>query len=79
MEFPKPFLKYPWLIRFAFVAAGALLGYGYYHFIGCNSGTCPITSNPWRSSAYGALMGIIMSWGRNNPAVAPPSSERTED
>lgn len=39
--------------------AGALGGYAYYHFIGCASGTCPITSNPYISSAYGALMGYL--------------------
>lgn len=34
-------------------------GYAYYHFIGCNSGTCPITSNPSSSMLYGSLIGII--------------------
>lgn len=38
---------------------GALLGYLYYHFVGCASGTCAITSSPINSSAYGALMGSL--------------------
>lgn len=42
--------------------AGALLGFGYYYFIGCKSGTCAITSNPLISTAYGALIGIIYTW-----------------
>lgn len=39
---------------------GALAGYAYYYFIGCASGTCPITSNPWLSTAYGALLGFVV-------------------
>ena len=44
------------------VAAGGLIGLGYQHFIGCRTGTCPITSNPWISTLYGALMGGLVSW-----------------
>lgn len=40
--------------------AGAVCGYAYYHFIGCASGTCPITSKPLNSTAYGALMGALL-------------------
>ncbi|OGU57366.1 MAG: hypothetical protein A2V66_03175 [Ignavibacteria bacterium RBG_13_36_8] len=43
------------------VIAGALLGYAYYYFIGCNSGTCPITSNPYISTVYGAAAGFIIA------------------
>jgi hypothetical protein len=39
------------------IVAGAIGGYLYYHFIGCNSGTCTITSRPLNSTLYGALMG----------------------
>lgn len=39
------------------VILGAIGGYLYYHFVGCNSGTCAITSNPVNSTLYGALMG----------------------
>jgi len=42
------------------VFSGALLGYGYYYFIGCYSGTCPITSNPYISTFYGALIAFIL-------------------
>jgi len=41
------------------VLIGAVLGYFYYYFIGCTSGTCPITSNPWISTMYGGLIGLI--------------------
>jgi hypothetical protein len=40
---------------------GALGGFAYYYFIGCNAGnTCPITSNPFSSMAYGALLGGVI-------------------
>lgn len=42
------------------VLGGALLGYSYYYFIGCYSGTCPITSNPYISTLYGALIAFIL-------------------
>ncbi len=39
------------------IVAGAVGGYLYYHFVGCTSGTCPITSKPLNSTIYGAIMG----------------------
>ena len=39
---------------------GALLGYVYYHFVGCASGTCAITSKPLNSALYGALLGGLL-------------------
>ncbi len=42
-----------------FILAGAILGYGYYYFIGCSSGSCPITSKWYSSTLYGALLGLI--------------------
>jgi len=39
-------------------ALGALLGY----FGKCSSGTCPLTSTPWRGSIYGAVMGTLFSF-----------------
>lgn len=40
---------------------GILGGYLYYYYVGCVSGTCPITSNPYRMMIYGALMGYLLS------------------
>lgn len=39
------------------VFIGAILGYLYYRFVGCASGTCNITSDPLNSSIYGSLIG----------------------
>jgi xanthine/uracil permease len=39
---------------------GAVGGYLYYYFVGCSTGTCPITSNPWRMTLYGSLMGMLL-------------------
>jgi hypothetical protein len=43
------------------VVIGAGLGFAYYKFVGCSSGSCPITSNPYISSLYGALIGGMLS------------------
>ncbi len=53
-----------WLKLAVFVVLGALGGFAYYTFIGCTSGTCPITSNPYISTGYGALIGAVLGWER---------------
>ncbi|MGB4329774.1 MAG: DUF6132 family protein [Tenuifilum sp.] len=42
------------------VAIGIVAGYLYYYYIGCNSGSCPITSSPWSSMGIGVLMGWLL-------------------
>ena len=42
------------------VLVGGILGYAYYHFIGCNTGSCAITSKPVNSSLYGMFMGYLL-------------------
>ena len=42
------------------VLVGAISGYLYYHFVGCASGTCSITSKPLNSTLYGSLMGGLL-------------------
>ncbi len=39
---------------------GAVAGYFYWKLVGCNSGTCAITSNPRNSTIYGAVMGGLL-------------------
>lgn len=43
------------------IALGAVAGYLYWRFVGCSSGTCPITSKWYNSTLYGALMGVLLS------------------
>mgnify|MGYP006153788957 FL=1 len=42
------------------IVLGGILGYTYYHFIGCSTGTCAITSKPIKSSVYGMVMGYLI-------------------
>lgn len=42
------------------VAAGAIGGFLYWQYIGCESGSCAITSKPMNSTVYGAVMGGLL-------------------
>jgi len=39
------------------ILLGTAAGYAYWYFIGCMSGTCPITASWYTSTVYGALVG----------------------
>jgi len=39
---------------------GGIGGYLYWYFVGCNTGTCPITSSPTMSVLWGALFGALL-------------------
>ena len=41
------------------ILIGAAGGFAYYYFVGCQSGSCPITSNPWSSVFYGSIIGLV--------------------
>jgi len=43
-----------------FTIIGGIGGFLYYHFVGCASGTCAITSNPYASIAFGGFLGYFM-------------------
>ena len=49
-------VSYPEIIGLALGATG---GYIYYKVVGCPTGSCPITSNPWVSSIWGAMIGYL--------------------
>lgn len=42
------------------VIIGAMAGYLYYHFVGCNSGQCAITGNPVISTIWGGMLGLFL-------------------
>ena len=56
-NFIKRFLTWQLLVG---ILVGAAAGYAYYYFIGCNSGTCSITSNPVNSTLWGVLLGGVL-------------------
>lgn len=46
---------------------GGVAGYLYWIYVGCETGTCPITASPTRTVLYGALMGALaFSLFKNN-------------
>lgn len=53
-----------WVIKNKLIVTGVILGavagYGYYHFVGCTSGTCMITSKPLNSTLYFGFMGGLL-------------------
>ena len=53
------FLKKYWIVL-AGIGVGLLGGFLYWYFVGCDAGTCPITSSPVNSSVYGAAMGGLL-------------------
>ena len=54
-----------WIVmnRLYFIGAiiGGIAGFIYYRFVGCVTGSCPITSSPVNSSLYFGLFGAIVS------------------
>jgi uncharacterized membrane protein YedE/YeeE len=58
--------KYLNIKTFASVLGGALLGFGYYYFVGCRTGTCPISGSPYISTLYGAMVGFILVFPKKN-------------
>ncbi len=54
-----PRSKYLWVIGiFSFI--GVAGGYAYYALIGCHSGGCAITSNPYMSMIWGGAVGYLL-------------------
>jgi len=47
-------------ITIIFGVIGAIGGFLYWRFVGCASGTCPITSHWYTMSPYGILMGGLV-------------------
>jgi hypothetical protein len=43
------------------VVVGGGLGFAYYKFVGCSTGTCPLTSNPVITIVYGGIVGALVA------------------
>lgn len=58
-----------WLLIIVGILLGAVAGWFYWDQVGCMSGSCAITSDPWRSTIYGAVMGGLLtsSFRREGP------------
>lgn len=57
---------------------GALAGFLYWNFIGCESGTCAITSNPFNSTIYGFITGGLIFSMFKKDEKASLKSQRNE-
>ncbi|MEI6393634.1 MAG: DUF6132 family protein [Verrucomicrobiota bacterium] len=45
------------------VVVGGVVGFAFYKFVGCSSGTCPLTSNPFSSTICGSIAGALFASG----------------
>lgn len=48
-------------LYFLGILVGLIAGYVYYAQVGCLTGSCAITSNPWASTAYGGIFGYFIA------------------
>ena len=54
-------MDYNIMYHAAGIFLGGISGYLYYKFIGCKSGSCPLTSHPVSSAIFGAVMGYLIT------------------
>lgn len=48
-------------ISFTAIVLGGTGGFLYYYFVGCSTGSCGITSNPYSSIAFGSVLGLFLT------------------
>ena len=61
----------------AFGLLGGSLAAAYAHFVGCKTGTCPITSSVWTAAAFFGFTGAVVAHpgAPQDPHPADPSSQ----
>ena len=48
---------------------GGILGFLYWKFIGCTSGGCPLTSNPYQSVLLFGVLGALLTKDKNEKKI----------
>lgn len=48
------------MLIFSGIVIGGTGGFLYYSLVGCRTGSCAITSNPWLSVLWGAAVGYLV-------------------
>ncbi len=51
------------LLQIIGAVVGGAIGYAVYRFVGCSSGACPITANPYVSIIAFAALGAMLPGG----------------
>ena len=54
---------FPLLYQIIGAVVGGAVGFAVYKFVGCSSGACPITSNPYVSIIAFAVLGALLPGG----------------
>ena len=58
---------------------GGIIGYFvFYKLIGCSNGSCPITANPYISTVYGIVLGVLLAGVIASPAGSSNSGDTTQ-
>ncbi|MBL7854838.1 MAG: hypothetical protein JNL17_10590 [Cyclobacteriaceae bacterium] len=52
-------MRWPTRWEWMGLATGLAAGWAYWYYVGCYSGTCPITSSPFNSTLYGGVLGWL--------------------
>lgn len=62
------------------IPVGAIAGFLYWKFVGCESGACAITSSPINSTIYGMIMGgLVFSMFKKEDKPATNQEENTNE
>jgi hypothetical protein len=67
------------VILISSIALGLLAGFMYWKFVGCTSGTCPLTSNWYSSTLFGGVFGYLIGDSfLPKKKTDVPASEKTD-